>query len=113
VIFQLSFPTLLLANPRNVPRRKANISRLNLLFLRNPVDMKAVVVYHRTLKMRRETIHQEAKEGKNIVLIHPILILRWMLEKASISQSISIRKNTGQSLLLIQKLRFVKIQGGI
>jgi len=108
VIFQLSFPTLLLANPRNVPRRKASISTLNLLFLRNPVDMKAVVVYHRTLKMRRETIHQEAKEGKNIVLI-----LRWMLEKASIGQSISIRKNTGQSLLLIQKLRFVKIQGGI
>lgn len=112
VIFQLSSPTFLLANPRNGPRVKASISRLRQL-KRNPEDTKAVCVCHLSLKMRIAIENQKARERKSIHLIHHILILRWKLVKASINLSISIGRNTSQSHHLIQKLRLTKVWRGI
>jgi hypothetical protein len=112
LIFQLCSPAFLLANPRNAPRVKASISRLRQL-KRNPIDIKAVPICHLILKMRIAIENQKARERKNILLIHHILILRWKLVKASINQSTNIEGNTIQSHLLIQKLRLTKVQGGI
>jgi hypothetical protein len=63
VIFQLCSPVFLLANPRNAPRVKASISRLREL-KRNPEDIKALPIYHPTLKMRIATENQKARERK-------------------------------------------------
>uniref|UniRef100_A0A0A9CX25 Uncharacterized protein n=1 Tax=Arundo donax TaxID=35708 RepID=A0A0A9CX25_ARUDO len=112
VIFQLYSLTLLLANRRNDPRVKAGISVLSQQLMRNPENTTAVTIYPRTQNLRRAIGHQELRGRKNVLLIHHILMLRWKLEKASISQSISIRRKTGQSHL-IQMLRLMKIQGGI